>query len=58
MPPSLRGWKKCSDNSGKVSRPVPMNRSDVRPLTFGEDVHHELYLGVSDGDVYRIVGAH
>jgi glucose/arabinose dehydrogenase len=32
-----------------------LHTASFRPLTFGEDVHHELYIGGDDGSVYQIV---
>jgi len=29
--------------------------TNLRPLTFGQDVHHELYLGSDDGTVYQLI---
>jgi glucose/arabinose dehydrogenase len=34
---------------------VLLHDSAFRPLTFGEDVGHELYIGGDDGKVYRVV---
>ena len=64
--PSLKGTyifaDRCSGEIFGLKQVSPgnwesmlLNASGLRPLTFGENVRHELFLGASDGNIYQLV---